>query len=1330
MFRFGFQAHGTHKASWLYAGFSLLVLAGFIISIFLVPLTVQAGNVDNPLEKFQTWGACVDTAAYKVAVAGVGMSDRTSGTISLNLPTSATNIQAWLYWTGRDPSTEGDGTILFQGTPYAGLPIGGPAFWDTNDFAFAYRADVSSAIIPGNSTYTVQDGLSVPGDTNEFTIPYGAALVVVYQDTSETTPNIVEVWANMDIAEGSSSPPGSEGVSPVTFEFEPAAVNRTAYLSVVVGGITSNKNVEVYYLVDSGSGIYSGDIYTAAGVQTITLTASASDGFDDNFMTTYDFAVSVPAGATRVIVQLRSPDTNGAQLHWLAQTFQMEAACPRVEVTKTRTSPAIVHTNDTVTFSIEVRNTGNTRLDTVPVTDTFNVTHLDFLQAQLDGSPSSPDTDTTAGNTRTLTWNNIGPLNPNQTRTLELTFRAGAGTQSLPGDVTVNTATVNGAVDQNGATAPSASDTATVEISNPALQVEKRRITPSGEYVPENGTVRFEIEITNTGDTTLTTVSLEDTFSTQYLEYVSASPAPSSTAPGTLTWNNLGPLAPGSSTTVQVEFRARQTSWNNTVHAQVINTASATAQDENGDSLGPEQDTAFVRITRPHVTITKEVVGGDTHVPINDTVTYRVIVTNSGDTVLETIPVRDTFPTDKLDYSSTTLSTTPSVDEAAGTLEWSDVTGSNSLAPGASLTFEITFQVTGSSYPNTITNQVCVFNAVDENNHQPEDVCDDDSTIITTMPQLDITKVLLTSSPVLIGDTVQFKISIVNTGNTSIDLLPLVDTFDNSRLEFVNATPGGYTYVSGSNTITWSDLADPTPLAPGNSVEITLTFTAIGAGNASNEGSVENAIDEFGDPVPADSDSAEVTILTPARVGNLVWEDIDGDGLQEAGESGLNNVTVRLYTHSGTLVATTTTDSNGLYEFDRLFPGQYYIEFVAPPDYEFTFPNQGGDDTVDSDADPGTGRTPTFTLAEGDNQDQWDAGLYRPASVGNFVWHDVNGNGLQDSENGVNGVTVHLYYAGPDGIFDASELSTPYRTTVTSGGGLYSFTNLPPGKYRLKFIPDSTYNLTFADQGTDDGQDSDPDPTTGQTIDFALLSGESQDRWDAGVYEPVTIGDRVWADTDGGADQDPGESGINNVSLTLRCAGPDGTLSTGDDIVRTTQTATQGGQDGIYAFTDVPPGLCQVEAATPGGYVPTTPTTLSRTLTSGETWDTADFGFISPTSVDILTFNTYIEAEGVVLTWRTRSEEGVTFFVVQRSISGKRGWRSIAAVVAQGTPYRGATYQVLDTRVTPGGRYFYRLVTIPAEHILGPWAVEVPATWTPAAGVQNGQRLFVPMITR
>lgn len=59
-----------------------------------------------------------------------------------------------------------------------------------------------------------------------------------------------------------------------------------------------------------------------------------------------------------------------------------------------------------------------------------------------------------------------------------------------------------------------------------------------------------------------------------------------------------------------------------------------------------------------------------------------------------------------------------------------------------------------------------------------------------------------------------------------------------------------------------------------------------------------------------------------ASVGDKVWMDFNNNGLQDSGDRGVANVTVKLLDAAGVLVATTKTDAYGCYSFTNLNPGQ------------------------------------------------------------------------------------------------------------------------------------------------------------------------------------------------------------------------------------------------------------------------------------------------------------------------------------------------------------------------------------------------------------------------
>ena len=155
----------------------------------------------------------------------------------------------------------------------------------------------------------------------------------------------------------------------------------------------------------------------------------------------------------------------------------------------------------------------------------------------------------------------------------------------------------------------------------------------------------------------------------------------------------------------------------------------------------------------------------------------------------------------------------------------------------------------------------------------------------------------------------------------------------------------------------------------------------------------------------------------------------------------------------------------------------------------------GGNDTLDSDANSGTGLTGCETLTSGENNLTYDAGLYQQASLGDFVWNDTNGNGVQDlGELGVSGVTVTLYQCSNGNV-----VGVP---VITGPNGQYLFSGLTPGSYYVGFsnLP-AGYFFTPNDMGGNDTADSDANSGTGLTGCETLTSGENNLTYDAGLQE-------------------------------------------------------------------------------------------------------------------------------------------------------------------------------------------------------------------------------------
>ena len=316
-------------------------------------------------------------------------------------------------------------------------------------------------------------------------------------------------------------------------------------------------------------------------------------------------------------------------------------------------------------------------------------------------------------------------------------------------------------------------------------------------------------------------------------------------------------------------------------------------------------------------------------------------------------------------------------------------------------------------------------------------------------------------------------------------------------------------------------------------------------------------------------------------LGDRVWHDLNGNGLQEAGEPGVDGVTVQLFRSiDGALMGTTTTSNGGLYSFSPI-PGDYYVKFSnLPAGFTFSPSSPSGvSDPDDSDVNPATGMADTTSLLSSETDLTWDAGIYQMASIGNLVFSDINTNGIQDGggEVGVDGVTVELFTCAGNVL---------KATTTTSNGGLYNFT-VAPGSYYVKFsgLP-AGFVLSPSTAGSaSDPTDSDPDPATGKTDCTLLSSGENDPTWDAGIYQPTSIGDFVWNDVNANGQQDAGEAGVAGSTVTLWRCGVDGLSGTADDVNTGLSQVTPA--SGAYLFSNLAPGCYFVKFTTPAGYTPT-----------------------------------------------------------------------------------------------------------------------------------------------
>ncbi len=184
----------------------------------------------------------------------------------------------------------------------------------------------------------------------------------------------------------------------------------------------------------------------------------------------------------------------------------------------------------------------------------------------------------------------------------------------------------------------------------------------------------------------------------------------------------------------------------------------------------------------------------------------------------------------------------------------------------------------------------------------------------------------------------------------------------------------------------------------------------------------------------------DIEILAPSgcgSIGDTVFTDTNANGIQDAGEQGIQGVIVQLYDAAGLLLDSAITDENGNYLFENLAPGEYTVVLDTdslPSGYTLSTPSQ-------------------FNVNLGENENFLDAdfGIYGAACLGDSIFIDQNENGMQDVEDSafVGAVTVILYDGNGQQI----------NQLVTENGS-YSFCGLEPGIYSVELIAPEAYGLT------------------------------------------------------------------------------------------------------------------------------------------------------------------------------------------------------------------------------------------------------------------------------
>ena len=672
-------------------------------------------------------------------------------------------------------------------------------------------------------------------------------------------------------------------------------------------------------------------------------------------------------------------------------------------------------------------------------------------------------------------------------------------------------------------------------------------------------------------------------------------------------------------------------------------------------------DTVTMTVGFPHVTVDKTAVDDATDARAGVPFTWQLLATNTATEPTAAaygVDLADVLPADWVyEPGSTTITTpygtattepvcVPDCATAGASLYWTNlVTGAGQpLAPGATITirFDAVPQAvllavgTTGAFDHVNTGQVV---GADDANGASANATDDytgpDDTAAARIRRTDLSVTKTPSAgPYTFGGDVNWTITVTNggpdtaTGVTLRDVLPVGLVF----VTTVSATQGSYDDATGIWTVGSIANSSTATLVIRTRLNQIGAITNRAEVQTSNQWDLDSTPNALATVADEDDDATSTINAVSTSLGDFVWYDVDGDGTAGLGEPGIPGVVAELesaglddvfgtsddffgpdgVSGGGDDIADTsaTTNGTGFYGFSNLPTGRYRVR-IDPTSLPAGMTPTHNDDVVTDHL------SSTITLNSSAGYLLADFGYTGTGSIGDTVWLDQEASGgatQQLGEPGLGDIDVTLVWGGFDGDLSTVADNVTHPVDTTDGSGLYLFTSLPAGPYRL--------TVDSADLPTGTTPTYDLDGTgTPHAVTTSLTAAQDRTDVDLSYAGTGSIGDRVWYDRDGDGVFDSGETGFGGIDVTVTWRGPDGVAGGGDDVVFTTTTDATG----TYLVDHLPAGAFTVtvdSADLPAGAVPThdldgTGTAHTSALTLGDAEDRvdADFGYRGVASV-------------------------------------------------------------------------------------------------------------------
>jgi hypothetical protein len=341
-------------------------------------------------------------------------------------------------------------------------------------------------------------------------------------------------------------------------------------------------------------------------------------------------------------------------------------------------------------------------------------------------------------------------------------------------------------------------------------------------------------------------------------------------------------------------------------------------------------------------------------------------------------------------------------------------------------------------------------------------------------------------------------------------------------------------------------------------------------------------------PVTVTSASAATGVdfgsFTYGSVSGTVFNDFNVDGIKQANEPGLGGKTAYLDANNNGALdggeVTVLSVSNGTYTFTGLSSVTQNVRIDSIASSTRTSPAV---------------QSMSFTSAQAHTLVNF--GYFLDATISGQVYEDFNGNGgLTAGEVGLAAQTVFIDLNAND-ILDGGE-----PTAVTNSFGIYSFTGITPGTYRVRVDVPAGWVRSSANP-----------------LSYTATSGGTG-TYHFGLFDTVNISGTVFDDTNGDATGQAGESGVGGFTVFMD-ANNNGVLD-GPELSTLTLT------DGSFAFNNLGTGSYRVRVITPNGRLRTTTLPDVIAATSGLTSTTTLFGMFTTITVSGSVFND-VNGDGV-----------------------------------------------------------------------------------------------------